>query len=136
LVSVSPIRDVSGAIIGALTIARDLSRYKEAEARIQEGKVGSTVRLSFGSGRICCDCENWPSPCENAAANIPGRKFFFTGRAPPCPSGQYHARSQLRETLQMGKYPQTVPWQRTVRLPAQRNADRNYSSQEKDSTVF
>jgi PAS domain S-box-containing protein len=38
LVSVSPIRDVSGAIIGALTIARDLSRYKEAEARIQEGK--------------------------------------------------------------------------------------------------
>ncbi|HWW74545.1 MAG TPA: PAS domain S-box protein, partial [Pyrinomonadaceae bacterium] len=53
-VSVSPVRDASGATVGAATIARDIARRKRREAelarRVHQAALGAEVGAAFAEG--------------------------------------------------------------------------------------
>lgn len=71
--TVSPIRDVDGEIIGASKIARDISDRKRAEEIIQEEKARlRTTLLSIGDGVIVTDHEGHVTMLNPVACELTG----------------------------------------------------------------
>lgn len=79
-ISVSPVRDASGQIIGAATIARDISERKQLERRLSEET--KTLEMIYGVGQRLAaelDVEKIVQAATDAATELTGAQFgaFF-----------------------------------------------------------
>lgn len=111
LVSVSPVRNDAGRIVGASTIARDVSERKRTESELRLSRERLALALKAGrSGTFDWDIRNniniWSSETEELYGLAPGTfgGTYEDWESLVVPEDLERARTAIRESLETGEF--------------------------------